>query len=298
MDNRNMQEANRHYFFGTAPLSARLGLTIEGLGQMFKQAGDRSFGKARVLQSYAFVQVTAGSGFFRSRPTGERPVRTGDCLVLLPGIAHEYGPDCGQQWDEYWCIFSGYLPDAYLRQDLFEPEDVIRSVGNCPELIAQWQVLLDAAAAGMPPLQLMEAFMPILVRLAAAGKTSGSLPENRLRSCLEALRRGLQDEVADDPTIALDGTSPFRPAIWARQSGYSYAHLRRAFTQTYGLSPEQYRAERKCAEAKRRLLASDTPIKEIAIDLGFSDQYYFSRFFRKLAGLSPRQFRERHAGLI
>lgn len=51
-------------------------------------------------------------------------------------------------------------------------------------------------------------------------------------------------------------------------------------------------------EAKRELFHGQAPVKTIAYDLGFSDQSYFARFFRKHTGVTPEQFRElqQHAG--
>jgi AraC-like DNA-binding protein len=45
-------------------------------------------------------------------------------------------------------------------------------------------------------------------------------------------------------------------------------------------------------EAKRLLLTSKNPVKEVAYDLGFYDLAYFSKFFKTQTGMSPRQFRE------
>lgn len=45
-------------------------------------------------------------------------------------------------------------------------------------------------------------------------------------------------------------------------------------------------------EAKRLLLTSKKPIKEIAYDLGFYDLAYFSKFFKSQTGVGPREFRE------
>ncbi|TDE10829.1 AraC family transcriptional regulator [Dyadobacter psychrotolerans] len=45
-------------------------------------------------------------------------------------------------------------------------------------------------------------------------------------------------------------------------------------------------------EAKRRLLTSKQPIKEISYELGFYDLAYFSKFFKSQTGLAPRQFRD------
>jgi AraC family transcriptional activator of pobA len=51
-------------------------------------------------------------------------------------------------------------------------------------------------------------------------------------------------------------------------------------------------AERIVIEAKRELYLTNKPIKEIAYELGYPDEYYFSRFFKANADVSPQLFRE------
>jgi AraC-like DNA-binding protein len=51
-------------------------------------------------------------------------------------------------------------------------------------------------------------------------------------------------------------------------------------------------AERIIIEAKRELYLTSKAIKEIAYDLGFQDEYYFSRFFKTNADVSPQLFRD------
>ena len=50
--------------------------------------------------------------------------------------------------------------------------------------------------------------------------------------------------------------------------------------------------ERIIIEAKRELYITNKPVKEIAFDLGYNDEYYFSRFFKKNAEVSPQVYRE------
>ncbi|MGB0523498.1 MAG: helix-turn-helix domain-containing protein, partial [Flammeovirgaceae bacterium] len=38
----------------------------------------------------------------------------------------------------------------------------------------------------------------------------------------------------------------------------------------------------------------DKQTQEIAYDLGFDDPAYFSRYFKKIAGTSPSEFKEKH----
>ena len=51
-------------------------------------------------------------------------------------------------------------------------------------------------------------------------------------------------------------------------------------------------SERIIIEAKRELYLTNKTIKEIAYELGYNDEYYFSRFFKKNANLSPQLYRE------
>ena len=50
--------------------------------------------------------------------------------------------------------------------------------------------------------------------------------------------------------------------------------------------------ERIIIEAKRELYLTNKPVKQIAYELGYSDEYYFSRFFKKNTDISPQVYRE------
>ena len=51
-------------------------------------------------------------------------------------------------------------------------------------------------------------------------------------------------------------------------------------------------SERIIIEAKRELYLTNKSVKEIAFELGYNDEYYFSRFFKKNAEVSPQIYRE------
>jgi len=50
-------------------------------------------------------------------------------------------------------------------------------------------------------------------------------------------------------------------------------------------------SERIVIEAKRELYLTSKPVKTIAWELGFDDEYYFSRFFKTNANVSPQLYR-------
>jgi two-component system response regulator YesN len=53
-------------------------------------------------------------------------------------------------------------------------------------------------------------------------------------------------------------------------------------------------AELRIQEACRKLRTENSSIQEIAADVGISDPYYFSKIFRKITGVSPREYRKSH----
>ena len=59
-----------------------------------------------------------------------------------------------------------------------------------------------------------------------------------------------------------------------------------------GKTPLQLLQERLILEAKKQLHLTYKSIKEVAYYLNFDDPFYFSRFFKKHVGVSPKEFRE------
>ncbi|OJJ19620.1 AraC family transcriptional regulator [marine bacterium AO1-C] len=59
----------------------------------------------------------------------------------------------------------------------------------------------------------------------------------------------------------------------------------------YGKTLTDLIAQRIMIEAKRELYLTSRSVKEIAYQLGYKDEYYFSRFFKKQAGIPPNLYR-------
>ncbi len=59
----------------------------------------------------------------------------------------------------------------------------------------------------------------------------------------------------------------------------------------YGRTPTDMITERIIVEAKRDLYHTNKPVKEIAYELGFKDEYHFSRYFKNAINTSPHAFR-------
>ena len=68
-------------------------------------------------------------------------------------------------------------------------------------------------------------------------------------------------------------------------------HFARAFRKTTGMSPHGYALAKKVEAAKLCLSQNEQSIVEVAFDLGFGSQSQFCRAFKRLAGLTPGEYR-------
>ncbi|HSD82845.1 MAG TPA: ATP-binding protein, partial [Anaerolineae bacterium] len=77
----------------------------------------------------------------------------------------------------------------------------------------------------------------------------------------------------------------------AEAVGVSEDYLSRVFSRELGLTPWDYLNRYRIQRAKELLRRTNDSIRTIAHQVGFKDQAYFSRVFRKQTGTSPNEFR-------
>lgn len=77
----------------------------------------------------------------------------------------------------------------------------------------------------------------------------------------------------------------------AKQHLLSTSHFSNLFRKATGMPPIDYFIHLKMQKACQLLYLNETKIKHIAMDLGYDDQYYFSRIFKKYMGISPEQYK-------
>ena len=82
----------------------------------------------------------------------------------------------------------------------------------------------------------------------------------------------------------------------ANVRNFSREYFTRSFSRISGVSPKQFLTDLLLNEVKRRLARDEVSIKEISYSLGFSSEFYFSKFCRKHMGLSPKQYRDKYPG--
>lgn len=83
-----------------------------------------------------------------------------------------------------------------------------------------------------------------------------------------------------------------RPAHYAEALHVSVNHLTDTVRQKTGFPVSYWIQYQTMLEARRLLYHTQGSVKDVAYQLGFTDQHYFSRLFRKVTGHSPIEFRQ------
>jgi AraC-like DNA-binding protein len=77
----------------------------------------------------------------------------------------------------------------------------------------------------------------------------------------------------------------------AAAAGCSSSALRRQFQHYLHVTPLEWVASLKLRHATELLRTTSLPVSEVGEKIGIVDPFYFSRWFKRLTGQSPRQAR-------
>jgi AraC family transcriptional regulator len=112
----------------------------------------------------------------------------------------------------------------------------------------------------------------------AAAEHAHGLPIYKLRRATEFIEENLREDLTLDRISEALAMSP--------------GHFAHAFKTTTGMAPHYYVVQKRIDRARSLLRKTDLPIAEIAHRVGFPNQSHFSFAFRRVTGVTPRQFRE------
>lgn len=201
-----------------------------------------------------------------------------------------------------WEITSGfvfvhlYLPDAELRASFAEIFDRDARVmvlpeltfGDAPRLAGALRWLAAALTAG-------DALSAEAAMAQAVVEALSSRPAHRPPQVKGGLTPHLRRRIAEYVEARLD--QPLRLADLAALVDMSIFHFQRVFSASHGISPQSWITRRRLDQA-RMLLRSNTPIAQIAVACGFSNQSHMTRLFRSATGTTPAAYRIAASGKV
>ena len=127
-----------------------------------------------------------------------------------------------------------------------------------------------------------------------------------IKSCLYALcseylrqiplveKEGKQAEIMSDVVEYVEKNYKSTPSLseLAENLGYEYCYFSKIFNRMFSMSFNEYLNTYRFNEACAMLTTTDMPITEVAYESGFKSIRSFNNTFKRLAGLSPSEYRK------
>ena len=235
----------------------------------------------RVLDHYGLVYITDGGGYFADSLGVAHRIIPGDLLFLFPQVGHTYGPQEADFWSEIFMIFEGPLFDLWQDKGLLNPKKPVIHLEPIDYWATRfkdmaWSVTQTGSEYSLVRLcRLQELLADIFVYEQQHG--FGQVDHEWLSQAKSLLKTNLQAKPDYERVAAT--------------MGMSYDGFRKRFTKDAGVSPAKYHTLRRIDRACELLLNESLTLKEIALQLGFVDEYHLSKRFKQIIGVSPSGFR-------
>jgi AraC family transcriptional regulator, arabinose operon regulatory protein len=228
-----------------------------------------------------YIYNVAGRGFFRQNDR-TWPVGPGELLYCPPRVEHEYWSDPQDPWSIHWMHVSGPTIRSYARAIGFSTDSPVIQIGVQSEIVYLFNMLYDLAKPCFERRRaaaIRACAQLILTRIALTPRSAaGSYEQVRdVRHIQEYMRRMVDRRLGLNDFAARFDASP--------------AHFSRVFKRHANFAPIEYFLRLKVHKACCLLATTKRSVKEIARQLSFDDQNYFSRLFKRIVGMSPKAYR-------
>ena len=263
------------------------------------------------LTSFLCFVVLSGTGSLTYEGT-TYPLTAGDCVFIdcRKAYSHSTGYDACKQntcekdtvasqgstrtncagsltpslWSLQWCHFyAPSLPAIYEKykerggSQVFHPDDPVQFTTILTDLYS-----LASSSDYIKDMRINESLSSLLTLLMEQSWHPESKTVSRKRLELVEIKNYLDEHYTE--RIVLDDL--------AERYYINKYYLTKIFKETYGSTINGYIIAKRITRAKQLLRFTDMTVDEIGNAVGMGDANYFSRTFRKVEGISPREYRK------
>ena len=258
-------------------LRENLSLAVYNTGYEKCQKG-HSWGPA-LRDHYLFHYVISGKGRLVLNNTCYH-IGQGDLFLIRPSVVASYAADMDEPWEYCWVGFNGTEAERIIGLTAFHTFAPVLHFANHDNLKRLLLNIYNSHGNNPSHETKMIGFLYLFLS-ELVGNTELSMGEySTERSYLEKAMRYIQGNYCDP--ISVDDIAGY--------ANISRSHLYRIFMKKVGISPNEYLSAYRINKACGLLRNSNLKINEIASSVGYNDQLYFSRVFKKLKGVSPSRY--------
>lgn len=235
----------------------------------------------RQQERYDLLMVLSGKAIYSDDEVGEILVEAGDCIQRLPGRQHNLIM-LEDDWSEFYLCIGKDIYKSLTALSVANGKKPILKTGMDFEMIQLYMEIHRqlTLSNGVELPTLMPKAIELLARATYLDRIHGRTTEET-----EALKRSIafiKDNLSKRLTVE----------DLALNVQMGYEKFRKLFQLYYGVSPGNFIQNQRIRASQSLLSGEDMTVKEVALELGYTDSATFSKQFKKVTGYTPTKFRE------
>ena len=262
-----------HWIDTETPLGS---LTYAGI---FTTDTDWGLREMRSLDFYSFALLLEGEGVYRDAAGIDSHLKAGDCIFVEPGYMHQYGCQKGGRWTEVYLCFKGAVFKEWMASRHFSSSHICH-LGALEIWEQRWMHIAKSRPRSYFEAIELLAEIHLLLNQVVVSQHKDWDFEKKLESSKQHLQSWPPNSQPDWELLA-------------NECACSYQTWRKAFSREYGISPAKFRRIALMHQASRLMTRSSLSNDAMAEQFGCSDGFHFSKLFKSVIGVTPRDYRNR-----
>ena len=247
-----------------------------------------SFGPA-TRNHYLFHYVLSGTGRLIANDSRgishEYQIRTGEGFMIFPRQINTYIADPKLPWEYIWIEFDGMRAREIIETAGLSPDHpVYHALYKDLRENMKDEMLYIAEHHSAPPFHLMGhlyLFIDYLSRSSSSQiAANGRIRDFYIKEALNYIEQNFQNDISVENIAAF--------------CGLNRTYFGRIFKETVGKSPQQFLLSYRMSKAAQLLKLTGLSISDIGNAVGYPNQLHFSRAFKNVFGISPREWRNKN----
>ena len=242
---------------------------------------------------YIFHFVIKGKGYLKIQKNEYIPIYKNSCFLIEPGQQAKYHQDKDNPWTYFWIEINGKNIEKFVNLLAFKNNNNVINIPNIKDIKNCFFDVFNQDLYGQNILSENLRIQSLTLKI-FSDLFSNTINHN-LEKNEKMLSKTEEQANAIIKYINYNYTSPnLSVKNLANMFYFNSSYLNRLIKKYTGLSPKKLiiklRMERSLILMKKKTMT----ISEISFEIGYKNQFYFSKEFKEYYGVSPSEYITRH----
>jgi AraC-like DNA-binding protein len=237
------------------------------------------------ISQHILIYCTEGNGWIETDGR-KMEIKPSQLIIIPAGTAHKYSSSEDAPWTIYWFHFSGEISGHIVNLILQKTSKYQPHIGFSENRIKLFEEMYTNLERGYIMDNLLHVNMTFYHFL------SSTIFEEKFNFKESHTEKNRIDILLDHVQNNL--STAFKLEELASYSNLSISQFSSLFKARTGYSPIEYVNHLKIQKACQQLVLTNYPVKQVGLNVGIDDPYYFSRLFSKVMGISPGYYRRKN----